>query len=52
LFRCQRPQLSPAKRMDTTQSVITRLENGRTLERLAAATGTRLRISFELDARV
>ena len=44
-----------AKRMDTTQSVIARLERGRTrpstetLERVAAATGTRLRISFELS---
>ena len=43
-----------AKRMATTQSVIARLEGGRarpstqTLERLAAATGTRLCISFEL----
>ena len=42
-----------AKRMDTTQSVIARLEGGRTrpstqtLERLATATGTRLRITFE-----
>ncbi len=42
-----------AQRMDTTQSVIARLESGRTrpstqtLERLAAATGTRLRIIFE-----
>ena len=42
-----------AKRMDTTQSVIARLESGRTrpstqtLERLATATGTRLRINFE-----
>ena len=42
-----------AKRMETSQSVIARLESGRTrpsthtLERLAAATGTRLRISFE-----
>src|ERR1700685_3101382 len=42
-----------AQRMDTTQSVIARLESGRTrpstqtLERLAAATGTRLRIVFE-----
>ena len=42
-----------AQRMETTQSVIARLEGGRarpstqTLERLAAATGTRLRISFE-----
>jgi len=42
-----------AQRMDTTQSVIARLESGRTrpstqtLQRLAVATGTRLRISFE-----
>jgi transcriptional regulator with XRE-family HTH domain len=42
-----------AERMETTQSVIARLESGRTrpstrtLQRLAAATGTRLRISFE-----
>ena len=42
-----------AQRMETTQSVIARLESGRTrpstqtLERLASATGTRLRISFE-----
>jgi ribosome-binding protein aMBF1 (putative translation factor) len=42
-----------AQRMDTTQSVIARLESGRTrpstqtLERLATATGTRLRITFE-----
>jgi transcriptional regulator with XRE-family HTH domain len=42
-----------AKRMDTTQSVIARLESGRTrpstqtLERLASATATRLKISFE-----
>ena len=47
-----------AQRMDTTQSVIARLESGRTrpstktLQRLAAATGTRLHISFEIqDAR-
>jgi transcriptional regulator with XRE-family HTH domain len=44
-----------AERMDTTQSVVARLESGRTrpstqtLERLAAATGTRLRISFEAE---
>jgi ribosome-binding protein aMBF1 (putative translation factor) len=43
-----------ARRMDTTQSVIARLESGRTrpstqtLQRLATATGTRLKISFEL----
>lgn len=42
-----------AQRMNTTQSVIARLESGRTrpstqtLERLAVATGTRLQISFE-----
>lgn len=42
-----------AERMETTQSVIARLESGRTrpstqtLDRLATATGTRLRISFE-----
>lgn len=42
-----------ASRMDTTQSAIARLESGRalpsarTLKRLADATGTRLRISFD-----
>lgn len=42
-----------AERMGTTQPVIARLEGGRvkpstrTLERLAKATGTRLRISFD-----
>lgn len=42
-----------AQRMKTTQSVIARLESGRTrpstqtLERLAHATGTRLQITFE-----
>jgi ribosome-binding protein aMBF1 (putative translation factor) len=42
-----------AERMNTTQAVIARLESGRvkpstrTLERLAEATGTRLRIRFE-----
>jgi transcriptional regulator with XRE-family HTH domain len=42
-----------AERMATSQSVIARLESGRTrpstqtLERLATATGTRLKISFE-----
>jgi ribosome-binding protein aMBF1 (putative translation factor) len=45
-----------AKRMATTQSVVARLESGRTrpstetLERFAAATGTRLRITFEPEA--
>jgi ribosome-binding protein aMBF1 (putative translation factor) len=42
-----------ARRMGTTQSVIARLESGRvrpstkTLEKLAKATGTRLKISLE-----
>jgi ribosome-binding protein aMBF1 (putative translation factor) len=42
-----------AQRMQTTQAVIARLESGRvmpstrTLERLAKATGLRLKISFE-----
>jgi ribosome-binding protein aMBF1 (putative translation factor) len=42
-----------ARRMHTTQAVIARLESGRvkpstrTLERLAEATGMKLRISFE-----
>ena len=42
-----------AERMETSQSVIARLESGRvrpstqTLEKVAAATGTRLKISFE-----
>ena len=42
-----------AERMHTTQAVVARLESGRvkpstrTLERFAAATGMRLRISFE-----
>jgi ribosome-binding protein aMBF1 (putative translation factor) len=42
-----------AQRMHTTQAVIARLESGRvkpstrTLERLATATGMKLRISFE-----
>ena len=46
-------QAQLAKRMRTTQSVIARLESGRarpstkTLEKLAQATGTRLKISFE-----
>ena len=43
-----------ARKMGTTQPVVARLESGRTrpsmrtLERLAAATGSRLLISFEL----
>ena len=46
-------QTDLATRMQTTQSVIARLEGGstlpstRTLRRIAAATGTTLRISFE-----
>jgi ribosome-binding protein aMBF1 (putative translation factor) len=46
-------QAELAARMDTTQSVVARLESGRanpstrTLEKVASATGTRLRISFE-----
>ena len=41
-----------ADKMDTTQAVIARMEGGslpsmRTLERLAAATGTHLKVSFE-----
>jgi len=46
-------QAQLAKRMKTTQSVIARLEGGRvrpstaTLERLAKATGSRLKIGFE-----
>ncbi|MQX38498.1 helix-turn-helix domain-containing protein [Roseospira navarrensis] len=46
-------QAQLAERMATTQSVIARLESGRTqpstktLVRLAEATGTRLRITFE-----
>lgn len=46
-------QAQLASRMRTTQSVVARLESGRarpstrTLERIAAATGTRLKISFE-----
>ncbi len=48
-------QLELAERMGTTQSVIARLEGGKskpsttTLEKLARATGTRLRIAFEPD---
>ena len=46
-------QAQLAGRMQTTQSVIARLESGRvhpstkTLEKIAQATGTRLKISFE-----
>ncbi len=51
--RADLSQAELAKRMGTTQSAIARLESGRfhpsqqTLEKLARATGTRLRISFE-----
>ena len=46
-------QAQLARKMGTTQPVVARLESGRTrpsmrsLERLAKATGSRLRISFE-----
>ena len=46
-------QVQLAQRMNTTQAVIARLESGRVkpstrmLERLAEATGTRLKITFE-----
>lgn len=46
-------QAQLAERMNTTQEVIARLESGRVrpstrmLERLAKATGTRLKITFE-----
>jgi ribosome-binding protein aMBF1 (putative translation factor) len=45
-------QVELAKKMDTTQAQIARIEGGkmpsiRTLERLAAATGTQLKVSFE-----
>ncbi len=46
-------QAQLAERMETTQSVVARLESGRahpstrTLETFARSTGTRLRISFE-----
>ena len=49
-------QAQLARRMKTTQAVVARLESGRTkpstrtLERFAAATGMRLRISFEPEA--
>jgi len=45
-------QVQLAERMETTQAVIARMEGGslpsiRTLQRLAEATGTHLRVSFE-----
>ena len=51
--RAKLTQAELAKRMNTTQSVVARLESGRTrpstrtLEKIAQATRTRLRISFE-----
>ena len=51
--RADLTQAKLAKRMQTTQSTVARLESGRihpstrTLERNVRATGTRLRISFE-----
>ena len=51
--RARLTQQELATRMATTQSVVARLESGRvhpstrTLERVARATGTRLRISFD-----
>lgn len=50
-------QAQLAERMETTQSVVARLESGRghpstrTLETFARSTGTRLRISFEAAVR-
>ncbi|HEY5070533.1 MAG TPA: helix-turn-helix transcriptional regulator [Caulobacteraceae bacterium] len=47
-----------AQRMNTTQTVIARLESGRskpstrTLERFAEATGARLKISFETPRKI
>lgn len=51
--RAHLTQAELAKRMATTQSVVARLESGRvspstrTLEKVARATGTRLRIHFD-----
>ena len=51
-------QAQLARRMKTTQSVVARLESGRvrpstkTLEKVARATGTRLKITFESASRV
>jgi ribosome-binding protein aMBF1 (putative translation factor) len=50
-------QADVARRMGTTQAVIARLESGRslpstrTLQRFAAATGTKLRIAFAPASR-
>ena len=49
-------QAQLAERMETTQSVVARLESGRvnpstrTLQRIARSTGTTLRISFEPES--
>ena len=45
-----------ADKMNTTQAVVARMEGGslpsmRTLERLAVATGTHLKVSFELPVK-
>ena len=51
--RARLTQAELAERMKTTQSAIARLESGRsrpstrTLEKIAQATGTKLRISFD-----
>ncbi len=51
--RAKLTQAELAQRMNTTQSVVARLESGRTrpstrtLEKIARATRTRLRISFD-----
>lgn len=50
-------QVELAERMGTTQSAIARLESGRvrpstsTLEKVAKATGTRLKVSFEPEGK-
>ncbi|MFX3680848.1 XRE family transcriptional regulator [Oceaniradius stylonematis] len=55
-MRASMTQEQIAKAMGTTQAAIARLESGRvppstrTLQRFAAATGTKLRILFEPDA--
>lgn len=52
--RAKLTQAELAQRMNTTQSVVARLESGRTrpstrtLQKIARATRTRLRISFDL----
>ena len=42
-------QAELAARLKTTQSAVSRLESGRTLEKVARATGTRLRIQFDRE---